>query len=294
MKNKKQRNAELLFDAIGTLDDRLLQDALTWRPSRRQVLRRACLIAATLAVCLALAVSGTLLAKQNETEPPLDPETDRGTESILEENLESEQEQESLDGDWELEQETSAGPNQNVEAVVVPAPYYGGFTTDESFLKPSAAEIAELWNLIPDDNYESYPLQHNAPISATLYKNGQEIPIDANDPRLIRLINFFNNTLYYKQCAYTQSNLPLAYLEENVTNESFRLELHYEPYGDRLPSPYGTYTSTCDTIILTGNTFFLINRSVPGYEFDVVNYPILAIGVTPLASQLSWLAELGF
>ena len=72
MKNEKQRKAELLFDAIGRLDDRLLQDALTWRPRNLLAITRALLIAATLSLSVVVMVSGILLALRRDNGPNAD------------------------------------------------------------------------------------------------------------------------------------------------------------------------------------------------------------------------------
>ena len=80
MKNEKKRKAELLFDAIGRLDDRLLQDALTWRPRNRLAITRALLIAATLSLSAAVMISGVLLALRRDNEPNADFPPDNGTE----------------------------------------------------------------------------------------------------------------------------------------------------------------------------------------------------------------------
>ena len=83
MKNKKQRKAELLFDAIGRLDDRLLQDALTWRPRNRLAITRALLMAATLSLSAVIMVSGILLALRRDNEQKADFTPNNDTEQTL-------------------------------------------------------------------------------------------------------------------------------------------------------------------------------------------------------------------
>ena len=51
-------------------------------------------------------------------------------------------------------------------------------------------EMQSVISDIPSDKYESYPNTQNVPVSATLYKNGEKISIDVNDPRLIKLTTF--------------------------------------------------------------------------------------------------------
>ena len=137
----------------------------------------------------------------------------------------------------------------------------------------------------------SRPETHGAPLSATLYKDGEVITIDPHDQRLIALTNFFNNCVYYSKCSYTQGLLSVDDIEENVTGADFRLELKYTPYGDQGPSPYGTSTSRCDTIIVTNSYvgFTLIAHDLPGYEGQEDQYPFRAVGFSPLFWTYPWL-----
>ena len=156
-------------------------------------------------------------------------------------------------------------------------------------------EIRDVVSNIPSEKYESYPDIHNIPLTATLYKDGESILLERNDPRLIGIINFFNNCVFYSQCAYTQGLLPLDYLEKNVTGSDFRLELTYIPYGNEGPSPYGNCTTMCDTIIITNSySFTLIAHDLPGYEGQEERYPYRAVGFYPLYNSAPWLDLFGF
>ena len=90
-------------------------------------------------------------------------------------------------------------------------------------------EIAAIVAKVPTDKYEAYPHLHTVPLSATLYKNGEVISLDVDDPRIIGLMNLYNNSIYHSQYAYTQGLLDSNTLEEDVLNEEFRLELTFEP-----------------------------------------------------------------
>lgn len=161
----------------------------------------------------------------------------------------------------------------------------------------SDAEIKAVISEIPSDRYEAYPDTHGAPLSATLYKDGEMISIDVNDARLIALTNFFNQCVYYSKCAYTQGLLPWDYLEEHVTGADFRLELKYAPYGDVAPAAYGKCTTMCDTIVISGSGsgFILIAHDLPGYEGNEERYPFRALGVSPLYDgTYPWLEWFGF
>lgn len=156
-------------------------------------------------------------------------------------------------------------------------------------------EIQSVLANIPTDQYEAYPDTHTVPVSATLYKNGEAISIDARDPRLIGLINLFNNSVYYEKCAYTQGLLPLQDLEESILHNDFRLELTYTPYGTEGPSPYGTCTTGCDTIVITNTrSFTLIAHDLPGYEGEEAEYPFQAVDFSPLYQSYPWLELFGF
>ena len=157
-------------------------------------------------------------------------------------------------------------------------------------------ELSSVISDIPADKYESYPDTHNIPLSATLYKDGKAVLLERDDPRLIRIINFFNNCVYHSQCAYTQSLLPLDYIEENVIGSDFRLELKYTPCSDTAPMAYGKTTTGCDTIIITNSSssFTLIAHELPGYEGQEERYPYCAVGFSPLYNSYPWLELFGF
>ena len=159
----------------------------------------------------------------------------------------------------------------------------------------SNEEISAIISNIPSDKYESYPNMHTMPLSATLYKDGEKTSIDVDDPRLIRLINFFNQCVYYSKCAYTQGLYSLNDLEDGIVNGEFRLELTYAPYGTEAPSPYGKCTTMCDTIIITNtDSFTLIAHDLQGYEGEEESYPDYAVGFFPLYYSSPWLDLFGF
>ena len=154
-------------------------------------------------------------------------------------------------------------------------------------------EIQSVLANIPAGQYEAYPNTPGAPVSATLYKDGEAVSIDANDERLIRLTNFFNNCVYYSKCAYTQGLLPADYMDEHVIGCDFRLELTYTSYGETPPAPYGTATGMCDTIVVT-DEFTLMAHDLPGYEGESERYPFRAVGFDPLYGSYHWLEIFGF
>ncbi len=91
---------------------------------------------------------------------------------------------------------------------------------------------ATLLPKIPDDHYIEYPDVHTIPVTATLYKDGTETALDPYDPRLVRLINFYNNALYHYNFYQTFGGLPPEQYQPMLERDSFRVELTYVPRSD--------------------------------------------------------------
>ena len=144
-------------------------------------------------------------------------------------------------------------------------------------------ELKEIISAVPKDKYEHYPELQIVPSKATLYKDGEEISIDISDPRLIGLINLYNNSVYSMQYAYTQGVLDMNELELYKSQEP-RLELTYTPHGDYWPTPF-------DTIIVTNEWFVCISHDIPAYDGM---YPHTAFGRVPLCWEYPWLDLFGF
>lgn len=170
------------------------------------------------------------------------------------------------------------------------------FDIEEGDPHPTDKDIISVISKIPSNQYEAYPVLQNVPISATLYKDGEAVSIDVRDPRLIRLVNFFNNALYYDKCSYLLSYLSDEDLKEQVINEEFRLEIKYKPDGDKLPGPYETEPTNFDTIIITNSNrdFVLINHDLPNYLGDEQLSSIWAAEYSPLYWSYPWLDLFGF
>ena len=153
-------------------------------------------------------------------------------------------------------------------------------------------ELKLVLSKVPCDRYEIYPNLHNVPVSATLYKNGEAISIDVNDPRLIKLINLYNNSVYYSKYFYTQGLLNIDYIEKVLNND--RLEIIYTPY-DTQGWYYDTSITSCDTIVVTNKGFVLIDHdNIPDYGDESYRYPFSAVGHSPLYADYFWLDLLGF
>ena len=161
------------------------------------------------------------------------------------------------------------------------------FDLEETDAPINGDKIAEIIPKIPSDKYEAYPKTHRAPVSATLYKDGEAISIAADDPRLIQLTNFFNNCVYYSKCGYTQGLYSAEDVEEILSAE-FRLELTYEPYGAHA-SPYGDETTGSDTFVVT-TSFTAIDHSSSGYNEE--GYYV--VGFLPLWCEYNLLELFGF
>lgn len=155
-------------------------------------------------------------------------------------------------------------------------------------------EIKAIIHNLPNDQYETYPDLHNIPLTATLYKGDEAISIDLNDSRLIRLINLYNNSVYYTQYAYTQGLLNIDYLENEVLNEDFRLVLTFSTKSNNTSISYDTNIQAYDTIIVTNKEFVLIDHNLPGYEGLEDKYPFRSVGHDPLYYNYCWLDLFGF
>ena len=159
------------------------------------------------------------------------------------------------------------------------------FSNVEEDLTPlSDDEVRTMITKIPSDKYEAYPDRHNIPLTATLYKGNQVISIDLDDPRLIQLINFYNNAVYFNQYAYTQGVLKPEDLDLTIHQESFKLVLTYTPHGNSFPTLY-------DTIVVTNTGFFAICYDRSAYQGE---YPDTAFGHYPLFHNYCWLNLFGF
>lgn len=155
-------------------------------------------------------------------------------------------------------------------------------------------EIKSIIRGIPDSQYETYPNLHDMPIAAILYKGDKIVPVNLNDTRLIRLINFYNNSVYYDQYSYTQGLLSIDYLEAKVLNEDFRLVLTFIAKNNSTSVSYDTNIQAYDTIVITNQWFVLIGHDLQGYEGQEDKYPYRAVGHIPLFNNYCWLDLFGF
>ena len=153
----------------------------------------------------------------------------------------------------------------------------------EEDLKLSDDVIRDILSDVPLDRYEIYPDRHIIPLSATLYDGDKATPININDPRLISLINFYNNSVYHGYYSYTQGVLSTSDLE-SAESESKRLVLTYAPYGEEWATLY-------DTIIVTEKWFVAVCHDVPAYDGE---YPDTAFGHIPLYNYYDWLELFDF
>lgn len=168
------------------------------------------------------------------------------------------------------------------------------FTVVEGADKLTDDEMKFILLNLPADKYEIYPNLHNVPLTATLYNGDDVVPIALNDPRLIKLVNLYNNSVYYRQYYYTQGLLNIEYLEKEVLNEDFRLVLTFSAKNTGDSVSYDTNIQAYDTIVVTNKWFVLLGHDLPGYEGQEDKYPFRAIGHTPLFNDYCWLDLFGF
>lgn len=148
----------------------------------------------------------------------------------------------------------------------------------------SDEEIKSVIAKVPSDKYETYPGLTMDLTSATLYCDGEVTSVDLKDQRLVKLINLFMNTIYYRQCAWTQGLLNGTYLDD-LEKESFKLVLDCQYGGD------GIHPSTYDTIIVINEWFVLLDYDAQNYNGE--DLPC-AMGYEPLSRDYRWLDLFGF
>ena len=170
--------------------------------------------------------------------------------------------------------------NKILDTSFSPEPYV---TLAEGLVELNEQELSEIISLVPKDKYEHYPELQIVPSKATLYKDGEEFSIDISDPRLIGLINLYNNSVYSMQYAYTQGVLDMNDLELYKSQEP-RLELVYDTYEN-------LWQATFDTIIVTNEWFVCVSHDTPAYDGL---YPHTVFGRTPLYLEYCWLDLFGF
>lgn len=147
--------------------------------------------------------------------------------------------------------------------------------------KLNALDWETIISIIPATYYEEYPELYGTPLTATLYKDGKPTKLDIYDPRLVRLINFYNNIIHHNLYAYTQGSFNPTALEE-IENESFRLVLTYTPIA-------GSFETAYDTIIVNNKWFVGIQHNIP-----FGSYPSSAFGRLPFHTDYNWLDVFGF
>lgn len=138
-----------------------------------------------------------------------------------------------------------------------------------------------IMHLIPEDVYTQIDGFHTAPISAMLYKNGNCVNLNVHDPRLIRLLNFYNNEVCCGIYSYSQGTANELYEFEKESN--FRLELTFEKAT--------SLETRFDKIVVIDDKFYCIQSNVP---FE--NYSYSSFVRTPLydVGNLNWLSVFGF
>ena len=165
------------------------------------------------------------------------------------------------------------------------SPFFEIGDADQDFTE---TQIEFLISEIPEDQYEVYPSTQNVPTAALLYKNGEYILIDINDPRLIKLINFFNNAFYHNKCDHAQYNLDDTFIQENIVRDDFKLMLKYSSSPDETESKDIIITNYSSSV-----SFALVTNAVFDENGDLKN-PSLADLYEPYPSVSTSLELFGF
>lgn len=160
-------------------------------------------------------------------------------------------------------------------------PPYTRIEESESYKKEyTDGEWAEIMAAVPDDRYIQYPGLQARPLTATLYKDQKQIELNVNDPRLVKLINFYNNMIYHGIYAYTQGSYAPSEIEK-IKGAEFRLELTYMtfPIDESFENNFGLF-------LVTNGTFVWVSAD---------EKPPQAFGRDPLyACSREWLTLFGF
>lgn len=176
---------------------------------------------------------------------------------------------------------------EELEALTNPNFSSEAFAEGDCFHQYIEEDWNELFSKVPSDRYEIYPNLHNVPRTATLYKNGEVTFIDANDSRLIGLMNLYNNSVYYDEYAYLQGLFDLEDIKK-IEAEEFRLVLTYTPYESS--HEYAAAGTRYDTIIVTNDGFYLFDRDSQSYQEGA----FVATSNTPFLRKYPWLDLFGF
>ena len=168
---------------------------------------------------------------------------------------------------------------------------FSSYTDDDD--KYSDDEMKSIISRIPYDKYEVYPHLNNVPLTATLYKGNEVISLDIKDPRLIQIINFYNNSIYNTQYAYTQGLLNISEIEKAL-NQDFRLVITFDVTNSSTEIVYDTNIQAYDTMVIYNKEFVLIAHNLPGYEGEEEEYPFKSVGHSPLFYSYRWLDLFGF
>lgn len=174
---------------------------------------------------------------------------------------------------------------------VTTAPYVDTIRWDsleELYEYVYAVDWETVFSEIPSDHYEEYPDVHlhksSRPVKAKLYINSRGVELEIDDPRLVRLVNFYHNSLYNRTSAELQGCASSTFCSEM---QSFpdRLELEFE-IGASKNDPN-------KIVIIDGGFFCVSDRGTPcpcgcGHTYKTWLY-------TPLfAETVSWIEIFGF
>ncbi|MBQ8409140.1 MAG: hypothetical protein IJY39_09795 [Clostridia bacterium] len=151
-----------------------------------------------------------------------------------------------------------------------------------------ALDWENIFSEIPSDHYEEYPGVHlhksSCPVKATLYINRRKVELEIDDPRLVRLVNFYHNSLYNMTYAELQG-CGSSWLYSEMQSFPDRLELEFE---------IGASKNDPNKIVLIDGVFFcVLERGQPcfcgcGHTYGTWVY-------IPLhAENIKWIDIFGF
>ncbi len=156
---------------------------------------------------------------------------------------------------------------------------------DELYAEEQIESIDWEWVLdsIPSDEYVKIEGMHTTPESATLYKDGEAVSLSVDDPRLVKLLNFYNNAVSHCVYSYSQGQVNSDY--KYVSTKDFRLELTFAVENEgKLTLENGS-----SKMFVTQHSFYImIDQPFGDYAFSLFSR-------NPLhAYNLHWLTIFGF
>jgi len=187
-----------------------------------------------------------------------------------------------------------AAANEATTPYMADAPYLAYEELDRRIETTRPLFVEDLLEKIPSTYYEEYPGLREKPLTAMYYKDGKSTKIDINDERLIALVNFYSNSLYYGEFDWGPYTLQSD--QDDVYNKySERLEITFEP-NNTIPQAKDDISleKTCETIIVTNDSLFAVDQHLTYFKNGTAYPYTLYDGFFNCHGFVDWLSVFGF